>query len=286
MNKLNAILYFFLLIIILNGCKFKQFFLSDTEIENHYKCSEEKPFYWKSNSSDSALFCACIGEDCQKPILLLIHGSPGAWYGYIKQFDDTDLQKQFTMVSIDRPGFGKSRNTGIQSIVEQANSIGKVLETFSPNRPVYVLGRSYGSPVAVALAAKYPNQIKGLILVSSAVDPNLEKYFSMAFLLKKGSPFRHLLPWPILNAQAEKDRHQNDLKEVLPFYSKINIPVSIIQDKDDKIVYPKNGDFLDSAFAKIPHQYIKLSGNGHLITYHNPQVVRDAILWMKNEAIK
>lgn len=267
----------------LPSCRFKQFFLSPAAITAHYQNDTLRPTYWRTSADSSGLFCAGINlSDTAKPLLLFIHGSPGAWYGYLPQFDDSILRHHFRMVSIDRPGFGNSRQTGVLSIQDQALLIGQVIESISPNHTVYVVGRSYGSPVAAQLALNYPTRIKGLVLVSSAVDPDKEKYFAMAFLIKRGSPLRGLLPWPMLQAQSEKERHQNDLKQTAQIWSQLTQPTVILQDMDDKIVYPSNGDYLNNQLIRAPHVYWKLKGNGHLITYHNPKVVTDGLLWLLN----
>ena len=42
---------------------------------------------------------ASTGSDTL-PMLLLIHGAPGAWWGYMNMLDDTVLQKKFHIVSV------------------------------------------------------------------------------------------------------------------------------------------------------------------------------------------
>src|SRR5689334_9283693 len=81
--------------------------LTDAQIAKHYKDKPVKPKLKYLNYKSYHIHHAVVG-DSTKPLLLFIHGAPGAWYSPIKLLDDPELQKNFRMVSIDRVGFGKS----------------------------------------------------------------------------------------------------------------------------------------------------------------------------------
>src|SRR5437763_10015153 len=42
------------------------------------------------------------------PLLIFIHGSPGSWEVFKDYLRDSDLLRQYNMISIDRTGFGFS----------------------------------------------------------------------------------------------------------------------------------------------------------------------------------
>ena len=59
--------------------------------------------------------------------------------------------------------------------------------------------------------------------------------------------------------------------------------MTILQAQDDHIVYPKNGDFLDSVFAQNKRHFLKVPKGGHLLTYTQPLLVREEIMWLRGE---
>jgi len=276
----------YILLWFLSSCKFKQFNLSDKDIAKHYATREVKPVYDYLEAENRKLFYAEVNKDKPLPLLVLVHGSPGAWYGFMTQLDDSLLQKNFRMISVDRLGFNKSGAGKAEPSIEvQAEMIANLVKAKKNNQKVILLGRSYGSPIVAVIAAKYPELVDGLVMVSSGVDPKLEKYFLAGRLAKKGCLFRGCIPVPIVTANDEKDSHAAELVKILPYWKNIKQPVTILQAQDDNIVYPKNGDFLDSVFAQNKRHYLKVADGGHLLTYTQPLLVREEIMWLRGEVL-
>ncbi len=274
----------YILLWFVSSCKFKQFNLSDRDIAKHFATKEVKPAYDYLVAENRKLFYAEVNKDKPLPLLVLVHGSPGAWYGFITQLDDTLLQKNFRMIAVDRLGFNKSgKGKAEPSIEAQAEIVAQLIKTKKNNQKVILLGRSYGSPIVAVIAAKYPELIDGLVMVSSGVDPKLEKYFLAGKLAKKGCLFRGCIPSPIVTANDEKDSYAAELYKILPYWKNIKQPVTILQAQDDHIVYPKNGDFLDSVFAQNKRHFLKVPKGGHLLTYTQPLLVREEIMWLRGE---
>jgi pimeloyl-ACP methyl ester carboxylesterase len=72
---------------------------------------------------------------------------------------------------IDLPGFGLSDEPGrVLNVAEHAGHLADWLEaTGLP--PVVLLGNSLGCRVAVDLAVRHPDRVRGLILVGPTIDP-------------------------------------------------------------------------------------------------------------------
>ena len=49
-----------------------------------------------------------VGERKNLPLIVFVHGSPGALNAYEDYFSDVDFLKYADMISVDRPGFGYS----------------------------------------------------------------------------------------------------------------------------------------------------------------------------------
>jgi pimeloyl-ACP methyl ester carboxylesterase len=106
--------------------------------------------------------------------LVLLHGNGSM----IQDFESSGLvdlaAKKYRVIALDRPGFGYSdrpRST-VWTPEAQANLINAALKQMGVSQPL-VLGHSWGTLVAVALALKYPNNIRALILASGYYYPTV-----------------------------------------------------------------------------------------------------------------
>lgn len=104
--------------------------------------------------------------------LVLLHGNGSM----IEDFQSSGLidlaAKKYRVIAFDRPGFGHSnRPRGTVWTAEaQADLIAAALKELGVARAI-VLGHSWGTLVALALAVKYPQQVQALILASGYYYP-------------------------------------------------------------------------------------------------------------------
>jgi pimeloyl-ACP methyl ester carboxylesterase len=104
--------------------------------------------------------------------LILLHGNGSM----IQDFQSSGLidlaAKNYRVIVFDRPGFGHSdrpRNV-IWTPEAQADLIKRALERLGVSNAM-VLGHSWGASVAVAMALKYPELVRGLVLASGYYYP-------------------------------------------------------------------------------------------------------------------
>jgi pimeloyl-ACP methyl ester carboxylesterase len=136
------------------------------------------------------------------PALVLIHGASG-------NFRDLDeplgarLAQRWRVVLVDRPGHGSStrpetREAG--SPDAQARMIAAALRSVGVERAV-VVGHSFGTAVAVALALEAPELVRGLVLVAPATHPWGGGGVSWHNRFVAGTPlgwaFSWILPYPV-----------------------------------------------------------------------------------------
>ncbi len=81
---------------------------------------------------------------------------------------------EFQLITPSRPGYGKTDLDSLQTPQRSADLI-KALLDFLGVGQVVVYGISAGGPTAIALAAKYPNRIRKLILASAVTKKWLDK---------------------------------------------------------------------------------------------------------------
>ena len=106
--------------------------------------------------------------------LVLLHGNGSM----IQDFGSSGLvdlaAKKYRVIAFDRPGFGHSdrpRST-VWTPEAQAVLIHSALIKLGVSQPL-ILGHSWGTLVAVALAIKYPQKTRGLILASGYYYPTV-----------------------------------------------------------------------------------------------------------------
>src|SRR3979490_239306 len=104
--------------------------------------------------------------------LVLLHGNGSM----IQDFESSGLidlaAKNYRVIVFDRPGFGHSdrpRNV-VWTPAAQAELINNALHRLGVSRAI-VLGHSWGASVAVALALKHPELVRGLVLASGYYYP-------------------------------------------------------------------------------------------------------------------
>ena len=264
--------------IIWIGCTscFGRFVMNERQIKKYYKNKPVKPTYFSIKNDSVLLFCATTGADTLPP-LLMIHGAPGAWYGSRHLLDDTILQKQFHIISVDRLGYNKSRFKGkrraVTSIHLQAVAIHEALRVNRSFKTGVAMGSSYGAPIAAKLTLLYPQQFHHLIMLAPAIDPDREKFWWFHPYLQTAG-FRYLLPRYIKSASAEKFAHIDELNKLLPEWKNLTVPVTVMQGGKDKIIDPENLEFAREHLKSPKANFIFLPEGHHLIRRQYPEIVR------------
>lgn len=273
---MRSSLIFLLIILALSSC-FRRFRMTESDLDRYYAQRQDRPISQVAEiSKDKKLHWVQTGPDTL-PLLIFIHGAPGAWYGYLNLLSDSSLQSRFAMISVDRPGYNQSKWRGKLLEIEGQGEAISILLKQNKHRPIFLLGRSYGAPIAAYLAAKYPDLVKGLILVSPAASPDLEKFWWFSPLVQY-PPLRWLFPAPIRLASSEKYAHRKELKKLIPSWAEINCPTHIVHGGKDFIVSPKNLCFVDSLMTHPLRKTWYLPQHGHLITRENPSLIRAMLL--------
>jgi pimeloyl-ACP methyl ester carboxylesterase len=98
------------------------------------------------------------------PSALLIHGIPGSWRQCIPLAEDlADGPDGYKVVLPSRPGYGRTPIRTGRSYEHQADAFVALLDSLGIDR-TRVLGISGGAPVAIAMAARHPDRVDGLVL--------------------------------------------------------------------------------------------------------------------------
>lgn len=105
--------------------------------------------------------------------IVLVHGNAVSGRDYDTSGIAEVLARTNRVIIIDRPGFGHSeRPRRVWTAEQQAELLHKALASLQVQRPV-IVGHSWGTLVALALALSHPADTAGLVLLSGYYFPTL-----------------------------------------------------------------------------------------------------------------
>jgi pimeloyl-ACP methyl ester carboxylesterase len=208
------------------------------------------------------------------PLLVLVHGTPGAasgWADYV-----IDAPPGMEVIAIDRPGFGDSGPaSAVTSLREQADAVLALLP--ADGRPVVLLGHSLGGPIAAQLAADHPDRVDALVLLAASLDPTLEAIHPMQ-RVGDWSMVRALLPRAIRNANAELMALEPELAGLVPRLPDIRARVVIMHGTADDLVPVANVAFMQARLTGARCvKTVLLEGRNHFLPWNSPEQVREAV---------
>jgi pimeloyl-ACP methyl ester carboxylesterase len=237
------------------------------------------------------------------PPLVLLHGNGSM----IQDFQSSGLidraAKKYRVIAFDRPGYGYTDRprTTIWTPEAQADLINAALIKIGVPRAI-VLGHSWGTLVAVALALNYQQRVQGLILASGYYYPTFRAdvlVLSAPSIPVLGdivrntiSPILSRLMWPLVlrklfgpNPVPKKFKGFPKEMAVRPSqiragaaeaalmiptahslqgdYAKLRIPVAIIAGSDDRLIDPDQSVHLHHDISQSTLKCV--ARNGHMV---------------------
>jgi pimeloyl-ACP methyl ester carboxylesterase len=230
---------------------------------------------------------------------------------------DLLAERGYRVVAFDRPGFGYSDRplgAGITA-AGQADLLRQAIAQLALERPI-VLGHSWGTLVALALALRHPDAVSGLVLLSGYYHPTLRAdvpIFSLPAVPVLGDVMRYTVaplagaamlplitkqmfsplpvperfakgfphampvrPWQIRAEAQDAASMVSAVAAMQCHYRELCLPVVIMAGTEDRVV-----DYRRHAtrlHREIPHSSLRLVPNtGHMVHYAVPDQVADAI---------
>lgn len=219
------------------------------------------------------------GDNAAKPTILFIHGAPSSSSYYRDYLSDTLLRQQANLFAVDRPGYGYSGfGDPVVDIQQQAAMIRPILDSLhQAHRPVILVAASYGTAVASRIAMDYPQLVDGLVLLAPALAPGEEKTYSISYVLETPL-FSWVQPRMIHSANVEKLSHERQLRNMLPYWKNITVPVIYFQGDKDELIYTSNAAFAKTHLVNSQCLTVKMLPNlGHLIAFKAKGEITSAI---------
>lgn len=241
------------------------------------KSGQSAPTFYTYNFEGRDMHYLHVG-DPEKPLLILVHGSPGSSIAMQSYLADTILTMTFQVIAVDRLGFGYSDYGHSESSLEkQSAAILKLLDRH-PAEATYLMGHSYGGPVISRMAMDAPERIAGLCIVSGSIDPSLEPREWWRKPLN-WPVIRHILPGSLRASNQEIMDLYQELEDMMPLWKKISCPVLVIQGEADKLVPAGNAFFAKKMLE--PNTQIELKmvpGGNHFILWSMQEEIRNGII--------
>jgi pimeloyl-ACP methyl ester carboxylesterase len=171
------------------------------------------------------------------------------------------------MLVVDRPGFGNSEPTHcVPEIEVQAEALLPALSA-QPGQKVLLVGQSYGAAIATLMAARRPDLVDGLALVSG--------YFGHAgptarFWVDLGNRLLGLIPRDLKHAVMEVTGQPRQLNPVFRLLNRRPFLVTFIHgDRDD--FAPIGVARRAAEMTLAPSRFIEVAGANHFLNDGPPE---------------
>ena len=252
-----------------SGCM--SFQMKEAEVREFFDSrGQEAPTFFRHRDALGEIFGAWSGTG-ERPTVVFVHGSPGSWDNFAHMLANEALTRRYTLVAVDRPGFGRSLPRGPEpSIQTQAKRTHDAVVASGAPLPAVWLGHSLGGPVVARIAIDFPESVSGLILIAPSIDPELEQRRWYNWLAKFP-----LIKWGLSrewrNSNEEIFPLKRELTALAEELGRIQSPTIVLHGDQDSLVPPANAEFVQRRFVSAPVELRLLEGVDHFIPWSDPE---------------
>jgi pimeloyl-ACP methyl ester carboxylesterase len=207
--------------------------------------------------------------------VIFIHGTPGEASGWADYLHSVPQGAEY--FAIDRLGFGGSEPDHVQpSLIRQAAALEPLLQT-PDERPVVLVGHSYGGPVVAQAAVLFPDRVKAIVILAGSLDPGQENIHPLQYVGEWWG-IRHILPRSLRNANREILGLEPELRRLAPNLARIRSTVTIVHGTDDKLVPVANVDWMALRFRSASKvDIVTLPDQGHFLPWERRAEIQDIL---------
>jgi uncharacterized protein len=241
------------------------------------KTFREKGIPCEIKTTPSGIRYVRTGHMERDTIVLYIHGAPGSCDAFFAYLEDSALNEKYVQISVDRKGYGYSDYGHSEtSIIKQAALLQDILNQY-PGKTWIVVAHSFGCAIAAILSIHNKGLIKKMILFGTAADPEYERMVGWASV-SNTKLVRLISGNDIKVATDEKLSHQQELKNIEPYWAAIDCDVILVHGTKDDLVPFENVAYLQKRIQPEKITLIKLEGEGHVVIFMKPDVLKQLLL--------
>lgn len=221
-------------------------------------------------------------QNSERPNVVFVHGAPGSLDAFMDYMRDSELRSKADLYAIDRPGYGgSSPGVAVSSLKKQADAIYALTSTLKG--PTILVGHSLGGPIVARYAARYPQNVWGIVLVAASVDPDLEPGTWWRKLIR-GIALDHLLPVSFRVCNDELLPLKAELQELQGYWDDVQAKTIIVHGTRDRLVPYENAAFMmEEIPGYMDPELIELEGSGHFILWSELDLIIAEILDLLNQ---
>lgn len=231
-------------------------------VEHRYAIDDREIHYWQVDGGPARI--------------VFLHGTPGDWKAWSHYMADPELQKRATMIAVDRPGFGASDPGRVAPLmVDQARLLAPLLD--GPGAPTILVGHSLGGPIGAELAMRYPQYVRGAVLVAPSIDPNTEqpRWYNQAMTLWL---VRAIAPREFAWSNDEIMVLVGELEKQTARWADLKMPITVVQGAKDELVNPKTAAYAEKVLPKPNGKVVVVPDQGHFVLWDRPDLITREII--------
>jgi proline iminopeptidase len=109
--------------------------------------------------------------DPANPVIVVLHGGPGGDYRSLlrlsERFNGYSLADDYFLVYWDQRGAGLSKRVSKEELTIETyvNDLNTIANRYSPGRPVFLIGESWGGMFATRYINDFPQRVAGAVLI-------------------------------------------------------------------------------------------------------------------------
>jgi pimeloyl-ACP methyl ester carboxylesterase len=235
-----------------------------------------------------------------REVILFIHGAGGGQYTWSCQ--KGFFEKHFNPIIIELPGHGESEGEGEREIGKYAELVHSFLKALHLSK-VFLVGHSMGGAIVQTMALRYPEVIKGIVLVGTGArlkvlpmilnglredfEETVRKVNELHYSRKvspgmlEKSLDRMLQVRPAI---MHGDYLACDRFDMMDKVGKIDLPTLILCGDEDQLTPVKYSQFLQS---RIKGSRLEIIPNaGHMVMMESASVFNEKMLEFIEEVLK
>jgi len=233
-----------------------------------------------------------------RPPVILIHGAGGNhlyWPAEVRRLSS------YRVLAPDLPGHGKSEGSGLQSVSSYAQALRDWMDALEIRRAVLV-GHSMGGAIALQMAAKHPERIAALVLVSTGA--RLRVAADLLENTRHPTTFSNAVGWILERSFGPEapprlvelagsrmletrpsvlygDFLACDLFDISDQLTEIRQPALVLHGSEDRMTPPRLSQFLAGSLPNA--RLASVPGAGHMLMLERPEAVAAALQSFLND---